>query len=108
MSREKENRSKEPGFARSRGPRVGGGRHGLGLLEKPKDFKGTFRRLIAYLQPHLGKTVFVFILAILSTAFGILSPRILGLATTELYESVQGGRAIYDGRGIPNPYIRLA
>ena len=94
MSREKENRSKEPGFARSRGPRMGGGRHGLGLLEKPKDFKGTFRRLIAYLQPHLGKTVFVFILAILSTAFGILSPRILGLATTELYESVQGGRAI--------------
>ncbi|MDD4769776.1 MAG: ABC transporter ATP-binding protein [Eubacteriales bacterium] len=78
-------------------PRLGpprGGPAGLGLLEKPKDFKGTFRRLTGYLRPHLGKTVFVFVLAILSTAFGILSPRILGMATTELYESIQAGRAI--------------
>lgn len=83
---------KREGRPRFRPPRGGPG--GLGLLEKPQDFKGTFRRLAGYLRPHLGRTVIVFVLAIMSTAFGILSPRILGLATTEMFESVQAGRAI--------------
>lgn len=77
-----------------RGPRMGGPMHGLALLEKPKDFKGTFRRLTGYLRPHLGKTIIVMILAILSAAFSILSPWVLGLATTELYDSVKAGNAI--------------
>lgn len=76
-----------------RGPRRGGPA-GIGILEKPKDFKTALRRLARYLRPHLGKTVFVFVLAMLSTAFGIFSPKILGLATTELYESVRSGRGI--------------
>ena len=87
-----ERRQEREGRPRFRPPRGGPG--GLGLLEKPKDFKGTLRRLAGYLRPHLGRTVIVFILAIMSTAFGILSPRILGLATTEMFESVKAGRAI--------------
>lgn len=76
---------------RRRGPRPGGPMRGLALTEKPKDFKGTFRRLVMYLRPHLLRTIFVLVLAILSTAFGILSPKILGLATTELFNIVTGG-----------------
>ncbi len=83
-----ENSPPEP---RRRGPRVGGGpMRGLALTEKPKDFKGTFRRLVGYLRSHLGKVILVLIMAVLSTAFGILSPKILGLATTELWGIVQG------------------
>lgn len=80
-----------------RGGRIGprrGGPAGMGILERPKDFKGTLKRLARYLRPHLGKTLLVFAMAILSTAFGIFSPKILGMATSELYESVQLGRAI--------------
>lgn len=87
-----ERRQERDGRPRFRPPRGGPG--GLGLLEKPKDFKGTLRRLAGYLRPHLGRTVIVFVLAVLSTAFGILSPRILGLATTEMFESVKASRAI--------------
>lgn len=78
-------------------PRFGpprGGPAGIGILEKPKDFRGTLRRLAKYLRPHTGKTIIVVVMAILSTAFGIFSPKILGMATSELFESVQLGRAI--------------
>ena len=71
-----------------------GGPAGIGILEKPKDFRGTFRRLALYLRPHRGKTIIVIVMAVLSTVFGIFSPKILGLATSELFESVQQGRAI--------------
>ena len=71
-----------------------GGPAGLGLLEKPKDFRGSLRRLAGYLRPYLGSMIIVFVLALLSTAFTIFSPRVLGLATTELFESVRAGRAI--------------
>lgn len=89
------------GPRRGRGPRMGGPMHGLALTEKPKDLKGTFRRLTKYLRPHLGKTVLVIILAVLSAAFGIFSPKILGLATTELFKIIQPGGTInfaYIGR----------
>jgi len=67
---------------------------GMALLEKPKDFKGTFRRLAKYLSPHLAKTIIVMLLAVLSTTFGILSPKIMGLATTELYDAIKARAAI--------------
>lgn len=89
MSQEKSQERRRGRFGPPRG-----GPAGLGLLEKPKDFKGSLRRLAGYLRPHLGKTVVILVLAILSTVFGIFSPRILGLATTELFEAVRGGRAI--------------
>ncbi|MGI6364757.1 MAG: ABC transporter ATP-binding protein [Bacillota bacterium] len=91
MSDERRAVKQSPEHGRGRGPRMGGGPlRGLNLQDKPKDFKGTMRRLIRYLRPHMAKTVLVLILAMLSAAFGILSPKILGLATTELYKAVSG------------------
>jgi ATP-binding cassette, subfamily B, multidrug efflux pump len=70
------------------GPGQGG--HGPGGMigrpvEKAKDFKGTLRRLLQYLKPYTFRLVVIFLLTILSNTFGIISPKILGNATTILY-----------------------
>ncbi len=53
-----------------------------------RDFKGTMRKLIRYLGPYKFVTLLVILLAIASTAFSILGPKILGQATTRLFEGV--------------------
>jgi ATP-binding cassette, subfamily B, multidrug efflux pump len=70
-----------------RGP--GGGGPGMGFgapAEKAKDAKGTFKRLVAYMAPYRMKLLIIFIVAILSTVFSIVSPKIMGKATTRLFE----------------------
>jgi len=59
-----------------------------GPVEKARDFKGTLRKLVAYLEPYQAKIVIVFFLAIGSTAFTIVGPKILGRATTELFNGI--------------------
>ena len=67
-------------------PHAHGGMGVVMPVEKAKDFQGTLRRLLTYLQPRTGQLVIVFIMAILSTVFAIFSPKILGQATTVLFE----------------------
>ncbi len=74
---------------------MGGGPH-AGGTEKPKDFKGTIKRLLSYLKPHRALLIFVLVLVVLSVVFTILAPSILGLVTTELFE---GARRIAAGTG---------
>jgi ATP-binding cassette, subfamily B, multidrug efflux pump len=72
-------------------PRSGHRGHGPGFsipVEKAKDFKGTLKRLLVYLSPYKVQLIFIFITAILSVVFNILSPKILGLATTKIFEGV--------------------
>lgn len=57
-----------------------------GTGEKPRDLKETGLRLFSYLKPHSRRILIVFILAILSTVFTVLSPKITGLATTKIFE----------------------
>lgn len=81
------------------GPRKGMGRgHGHGMamgmpVQKAKDFKGTLKRLIGYLKPYTPRLIIVFIAAMLSTVFAIISPKILGNATTELFEGFMAKRS---------------
>lgn len=88
MSREQS--SGKRGFGGPRpghGPGPGG--PGMGMpVEKAKDFKGTLRRLIRYLRPHKYQLVAVFVMAILSTLFSIFSPKVMGKATTKLFEGI--------------------
>jgi ATP-binding cassette subfamily B protein len=56
--------------------------------EKAKDFKGTIRRLIRALGAYRVAVAAVLVVAIGSTVFAILGPRILGRATTTLFEGV--------------------
>lgn len=68
--------------------------------EKAKDFKGTFRRLVSYLKPRRKKLAAVFLVAILSTVFAIVGPKIMGMAITELFEGAYGQLQGVPGGGI--------
>ncbi|MFD1676317.1 ABC transporter ATP-binding protein [Alicyclobacillus fodiniaquatilis] len=68
------------------GFRPGGGPPGFGMVvQKPKDFRGTILRLLRYFKPHSFRIVIVFVTAVLSTVFSIISPKVMGNATTLLY-----------------------
>src|SRR5690625_407693 len=58
--------------------------------QKAKDFKGTFRRLVAYLKPRRNQLLAVFLAAIMSTVFAIIGPKVMGNAITELFEGAYG------------------
>ncbi|MEN6461276.1 MAG: ABC transporter ATP-binding protein [Syntrophomonas sp.] len=71
-------------------PRGGFGRGpGMGHpVEKAKDFQGTIKRLLEYLSPEKLNLIMVFFLAIASTLFSIVGPKIMGKATTKLGEGI--------------------
>lgn len=74
-----------------RGPGGGFGGPGMGRpVEKAKDFKGTLRRLIRYLSPHKLQLGAVLLMAILSTVFSVISPQVMGEATTKLFKGIMG------------------
>jgi hypothetical protein len=58
--------------------------------ESARDFKGTMRKLIAYLGPYRWLMLLVLFLAAASTVFQIFGPKILGNATTKLFEGLMG------------------
>ncbi len=66
----------------------GKGARGMMPGEKAKDFKGTMANLIRYLKRYLPAIVMVMLFAVGSTVFSILGPRILGTATTELFNGI--------------------
>ena len=70
-----------------RGP-MGGGPRGMMPGEKAKDFKGTMGKLISYLGKYLPAIIAVMLFAIASTVFSIIGPKILGNATTELFNGL--------------------
>lgn len=70
--------------------------------EKPKNFKGTLKRLLAYLKPRRRRLSVVFFAAILSTVFTIIGPMIMGMTITELFEGAYG-----EIRGVPGATINF-
>jgi ATP-binding cassette subfamily B protein len=79
--------------------------------QKPKDFKGTVKRLTGYLKPYAGQLLAVLVMGVLGTAFSIIAPKLLGDITTELFEVVTariaGVPAEVDYRGIGNIILIL-
>ncbi|MFC2063743.1 ABC transporter ATP-binding protein [Chloroflexota bacterium] len=71
-----------------RGPMGGHGPMGMMKGEKPRDIKGTLKKLLEYLGRYKIVILFVWLLAIGSTVASIVGPKILGRATTELFEGV--------------------
>lgn len=65
-----------------------GGRRGMMPGEKPKDFSGTVKRLLAYFKPEMIGLILVVILTITSVVFTVYAPRILGNATNELFKGI--------------------
>lgn len=80
-----------------RGP-MGHMHGGMGTGEKAKDFKGTIKKLMAYLGNYKFAILFVIIFAIGSTVFTIVGPKILGDATTEIFKGLVG--KVSGGKGI--------
>ena len=75
---------------RGRGPQMSN--------EKAKDFKGTMKKLMAYLSAYKIGIFFVIVFAIGSTIFNIVGPKILGKATTEIFKGLV--RKVSGGSGI--------
>ena len=99
------NRSPMRGRGPMRGGPVGhGGPMAMMKGEKPRDFKGTMRKLIQYLGSYKISILIVMIFAVGSTIFMIAGPKILGKATTKLFEGVMGQIA-GAGAGIDFDYI---
>jgi len=69
-----------------RGPGPGG--HGMGLMEKPKDFKNSIRKLSAYIGRYRVQMALVVVSALASTIFTIVGPKISGQATTLLFSGL--------------------
>lgn len=61
----------------------GGAMHGG---EKPRDFRGTMKRMISFMGQFKGRLIIIFLFAVASTAFSILGPKVLSQATTVLFE----------------------
>jgi ATP-binding cassette, subfamily B, multidrug efflux pump len=71
-----------------RGPMGGGPMAVMRRGEKPRDFKGTMKKLIGYLGSYRIPIVLMMVFSIASTIFSIIGPKILGSATTKLFEGV--------------------
>ena len=72
--------------------------HGNMPGEKAKDFKGTMGKLMTYLGRYKIALLFVILFAIGSTIFNIVGPKVLGKATTEIFNGLVG--KISGGSGI--------
>src|SRR2546421_11067878 len=85
------------------------GRGGWGAMcrpvEKPKDFKKTATRLLGYFIPQKYRLLIVLGAAILGTVFNIVGPKILGLATTKLFEGLIAKFRGVPGAGVDFNYI---
>ena len=79
-----------------RGPRAGSGHGPAGMMpgEKAKNFKGTMLALWKYVKDFKWQITAVFIFAIGSTVFTIVSPKILGKATDKVVEGLMSGMGI--------------
>ena len=87
-----ERREMEPG--RPGGQRgMGMGPMGRGMsmgmpVQKAKNFRGTLYRFLRYFMPYKYRLLAVLIAAVIGTIFNIVGPKILGLATTKLFEGL--------------------
>ncbi len=71
-----------------RGYRPGGPAGRMIVTEKPRDFKGTVVKLIAFLGRFKFAVLAAFLFAVGNTVFGIVGPKVLSEATTELFNGL--------------------
>lgn len=106
MDRRTSSSDRRPAFGRMRGRGPMGHRGPMAMMpgDKARDFKGTMVKLIQYLGSYKISIVIVMIFAVASTIFTIFGPKILGKATTKLFEGVLG-QITGSGSGIDFDYI---
>ena len=106
MSEQKSPRETTP--SPSRGPGGFGGHGGHGMVmpgEKASNFKGTIKRLVKYLGAYKFPILVCFVFSAASAVFSIVGPKILGQATTKLFEGAMGKIA---GSGVGIDFSAIA
>jgi ATP-binding cassette subfamily B multidrug efflux pump len=79
---------------------------GLGMpTQKAKNFKGTLVRLLEYLRPHRTDLAVVTLAGAIGTVFSVLGPKILGLATTKVFEGFVAKAAGVPGAAVDFDYV---
>ena len=73
--------------------------------EKARDFKGTMKKLMAYLGKYVYAIIAVLIFAVGSVSFSVIGPKVLGKATTEIFNGLVG--KISGGDGIDFDKIKM-
>jgi ATP-binding cassette subfamily B multidrug efflux pump len=76
----------------------GPGGRGRARIEKARDARGTLRRLLAYLRPHRWALVWVLLLVVISSAFDLLGPYVMGLTIDRFIDPTSA--FFGDGRGL--------
>ena len=96
-----------PAFGPGRGVPMGGGpmRAAMGGGEKPKNFQKAMKTFLKYLSPYRFQLILVFIFAITSTVFMIVGPKLLGNATTKLFQGIVAKVAHVQGAAVDFTYI---
>ncbi len=90
----------------SHNPWGGPGAVGIGMpVQKPKNFKATSLRLLAYFRPHVWLLMAVSVAAVLSTVFTIISPKLVGNATNLLATGVMSRFGNHVGTHIHFPQL---
>ena len=74
-------------------------------VQKAKDFRGTLIRLLGYFKPQRYQLLAVLLAAVIGTAFNVVGPKILGLATTKLFEGIVSKMQGVPGAGVDFTYI---
>ena len=91
-NRNTQSQARPMGFGGMMGGRPGGRPRGgpMAMMpgEKARDFRGTMKKLIQYLRAYRVSMAIVLLIAAGSTVFTIIGPKILGNATTKLFEGV--------------------
>jgi ATP-binding cassette subfamily B multidrug efflux pump len=98
-------------MGRGRGPRAGGPVAGMLKGDRARDFKGTMVKLFKYLGKYRLLIFVVMFIAAASTVFTIVGPKILGRATTTLFNGVMAkiaGTGTIDFIAIGNILLEVA
>lgn len=92
---------------RAKGPMgpMGGHMGGMHSGQKAKDFKGSTKKLLNYLKPYRISILIVLIFSVGSAIFSIIGPKILGKATTKLFEGLVNKISGVTGAAIDFDYI---
>ena len=102
-----ERRTQRPGGQGGMGFMGRGPMGGMGMpVQKARDFNGTLKRLFGYFIPQKYRLLAVLVTAVISTIFTIVGPKILGLATTKLFEGLLLKFRGVPGAGVDFTYIR--
>ncbi len=73
--------------------------------QKARDFRGTLFRLLRYFKPQRLSLAIVFVAAVIGTLFNVIGPKILGKATTKLFEGILAKYQHVPGAAVDFSYI---